>query len=946
MQLTLLSSLLSIFSTCRALAVAHPGDPSGYNALDSGVSISLLSGYSPPVRHDDTFTPDFVLVVTYQNVSIGCQSRTSVVINGSTPGPAIRLPAGKSSWIRVYNEMDEFNFTMHWHGLAQRTAVFSDGSIVSQWPIAPHHFFDYEVHPEPEDAGSYFYHSHVGFQAVTAAGPLIVEDPGEPPYAYDEERIIMFTDYFNKTDTAIEEGLIAKPFKWSGETNAVLINGVGVSIGEKAGRGDCKLPVIDVEPDTTYRLRFIGALALSMVQFAIVDHAQFTIVGADGQYTLPHQECFMQVSSGQRFEVIFRTKTEAELGDQRDFLIQYETKDRPAVYRGYGVLRYSDAAPSITEAPTTPPLNLTNPTYTWLEYTLEPLRPNNFPTAEEVTRRITIYDRQVPTESIIWQLNSSQWNDSTQEAVQPARGTPYLIDIYERGQAAIPSYEAAQENGGWDPKSYTWPARIGEVLEIIWYNTGSLVHGGVDYHPFHAHGGHYYDIGSGNGSYDPIANEEKLKNYNPVLRDTTNLYAYTKKTDKGRTLGWRAWRLRVEDAGVWMIHCHILQHMVMGMQSVWVMGDADQIKTVPEPYIEGYLAFAYIKASHFNLSMTASSFPRLVALGNGVWLDEIRKEGEQPIMDVPGGSVTFATLGARLFCPFGTRSIGMVFNAGRDFPPKVLDLFRQWSITLTVNHSSDQPSSRGLVFYSRANSNRKGFQRLTEPLPVVVRDLEDSPLLHSLAFHFFGTAEYVNEQKRDLDSLGQQHEHLNPRPRRPLVVWEPHAKSCRPDTLLQHLDAARGVDVFSPNHEELASFFEEDTPHASDKATIVRQARVFLNSGIGSKGDGCVLIRCAEEGCVVLTTETEPVWLPAFYAKDASKVMDPTGGGNGFLGAFIVGYQETGSVVEAAKYGHVGASFMIEQIGCPELTGEGEDERWNGCSVSGRLADYRAMLSS
>ena len=49
-----------------------------------------------------------------------------------------------------------------------------------------------------------------------------------------------------------------------------------------------------------------------------------------------------------------------------------------------------------------------------------------------------------------------------------------------------------------DPVTYTWPAKIGEVLEIIWVNTGSLVHdnGGVDYHPFHAHGGHYYDIGS------------------------------------------------------------------------------------------------------------------------------------------------------------------------------------------------------------------------------------------------------------------------------------------------------------------------------------------------------------------------------------------------------------------------------------------------------------------
>ena len=41
--------------------------------------------------------------------------------------------------------------------------------------------------------------------------------------------------------------------------------------------------------------------------------------------------------------------------------------------------------------------------------------------------------------------------------------------------------------------------------------------------------------------------------------------------------------------------------------------------------------------------MSDQSFPRLVALGNGVWLDEIRKEGTAPVKDVPGGSVTFGT---------------------------------------------------------------------------------------------------------------------------------------------------------------------------------------------------------------------------------------------------------------------------------------------------------------
>ena len=111
------------------------------------------------------------------------------------------------------------------------------------------------------------------------------------------------------------------------------------------------------------------------------------------------------------------------------------------------------------------------------------------------------------------------------------------------------------------------------------------------YHPFHAHGGHYYDIGSGNGTYDPSENEKKLQGYNPVLRDTTNLYRYTDATVAGINAGWRGWRLRVEDAGVWMVHCHILQHMAMGMQSVWVMGDYEQIARIPHYAAAGYLEY-------------------------------------------------------------------------------------------------------------------------------------------------------------------------------------------------------------------------------------------------------------------------------------------------------------------------------------------------------------------
>lgn len=334
---------------------------------------SAIKTKNAPLRcHNETFIPDFYLRVTFENRTMSCQSRMSVLVNGTSPGPTIHLMPGKTSWVRVCNDMDIYNTTMimmalllkgvrtdaswHWHGLSQRTATFSDGSPFSQWPLAPHRCFDYEIHPEVDDSGTCFYHSHVGFLAMTTAGPLIVEDAEKPPYKYSEEKIVFLQDYYNKTDSVIEHGLTATPFMWSGETNAVLVNGAGVAIGEMAGKNGCEMPVIDVEPGKTYRLRFVGALAISMVSFGIEGHEEMEVIAVDGHYTKAHHTPYMQISPGQRFDALLHTKDSPELVGNPEFIIQLTTNDRPSTYTGFGILRYSNASQSINTFPAVSPL--------------------------------------------------------------------------------------------------------------------------------------------------------------------------------------------------------------------------------------------------------------------------------------------------------------------------------------------------------------------------------------------------------------------------------------------------------------------------------------------------------------------------------------------------------------------------------------------------------------
>ena len=193
------------------------------------------------------------------------------------------------------------------------------------------------------------------------------------------------------------------------------------------------------------------------------------------------------------------------------------------------------------------------------------------------------------------------------------------MNIYLNGQTAVPTVAAADayyassptntgaspfDNSsvaslytGYDPATNAYPASVGEVLEIILINEAGYAHT-YDAHPWHGHGSHFYDIGSGPGIYDVDANEAKLASlkaetgFVPALRDSTMLYRYPANNKvnnpEGTVSGWRGWRIRITDPGVWMVHCHTLQHMIMGMQTVWVMGDAAQITGADVSDEEGY----------------------------------------------------------------------------------------------------------------------------------------------------------------------------------------------------------------------------------------------------------------------------------------------------------------------------------------------------------------------
>lgn len=66
-----------------------------------------------PMLHDTSFTPNFILRVTEAPYTLSCMTKKNVIlVNGTSPGPEIRLTEGDIYWIRVFNDMDNNNLTM------------------------------------------------------------------------------------------------------------------------------------------------------------------------------------------------------------------------------------------------------------------------------------------------------------------------------------------------------------------------------------------------------------------------------------------------------------------------------------------------------------------------------------------------------------------------------------------------------------------------------------------------------------------------------------------------------------------------------------------------------------------------------------------------------------------------------------------------------------------
>ncbi|KAG8705688.1 laccase, partial [Ceratobasidium sp. 395] len=106
-------------------------------------------------------------------------TRNAVLANGRFPGPLIKANKGDTLKITVNNQLTDSTMrrstAVHWHGLFQAGTAEEDGpAFVTQCPIAPQTSYTYTI-PLREQAGTFWYHSHLSSQYVDGLrGPLVI----------------------------------------------------------------------------------------------------------------------------------------------------------------------------------------------------------------------------------------------------------------------------------------------------------------------------------------------------------------------------------------------------------------------------------------------------------------------------------------------------------------------------------------------------------------------------------------------------------------------------------------------------------------------------------------------------------------------------------------------------------------------------------------------------
>ena len=301
---------------------------------------------------------NFDLTYSYSKVNFTGANRLATAINGSVPAPTLRWKEGDTVTLNVTNNMAS-DTSIHWHGIILPSEMDGVPNIANGFKgIKPGETFKYRF--KLNQSGTYWYHSHSGFQEQTGAYGAIVIDPIKPaPYKFDRDHVVVISDWTDEKPTSVFHKLKKRADYYNfrertvGDAmSEVTKNGWSKFWAQRTMWNQMRMSDRDISDVTGYTytyltngqtpadgwtglfkkgekvlLRFVNAAAMTFFDVRIPG-LKMTVVAADGQNIEPVTVDEFRIGVAETYDVI------VEPSDDRAYSIFSQAIDRTGYARG------------------------------------------------------------------------------------------------------------------------------------------------------------------------------------------------------------------------------------------------------------------------------------------------------------------------------------------------------------------------------------------------------------------------------------------------------------------------------------------------------------------------------------------------------------------------------------------------------------------------------------
>jgi len=272
------------------------------------------------------------LSVDIVTLDTGKFKRQAIGYNGATPGPTLRFKEGENVTINVTNNLD-VTTSIHWHGLI--LPYNQDGvPNISYAGIKPGESFTYNF--PIVQSGTYWFHSHSGFQEPDGAyGSIVIDAKGREPFKYDRDYVIQLTDAHPHSGDRIMRNLKMMPDYYNRQQETLVgffkdskKNGLSETMDDRKAWGSMRMMKTDIEDVQGFiplingktasdnwtglfkkgekiRLRFINSSAMTYFDIKIPG-LKMTVVAADGNNIQPVRVDEFRIAVAETYDVIVK----------------------------------------------------------------------------------------------------------------------------------------------------------------------------------------------------------------------------------------------------------------------------------------------------------------------------------------------------------------------------------------------------------------------------------------------------------------------------------------------------------------------------------------------------------------------------------------------------------------------------------------------------------------